>query len=342
MPYYHPMRAYELGGNGLDTLSLVQRPGPRPGPGQVLVRMRAASLNYRDLLVAAGTYTRGPVKRPLVPLSDGAGEIVEVGAGVTRLRPGERVAGAFFQRWVDGRFDAEKGASALGGAIDGVLAEEVVLEADAAVRIPDHLSFEEAATLPCAAVTAWVGLVALGGLRAGDTVLAQGTGGVSIFALQLAKMLGARVILTSSHDEKLARGKALGADAVVNYRTTPGWDEAVLALTGGRGVDHVLEVGGAATLPRSLRALRDGGHLALVGLLGGARADPALAAQNGRGIRVDSVFVGSVRHFEAMNEAIARASLRPVVDRVFPFEEARRAYEHLRSGAHLGKVVVTV
>ncbi|HEX9051522.1 MAG TPA: NAD(P)-dependent alcohol dehydrogenase [Anaeromyxobacter sp.] len=337
------MRAYELRGNGVETLTRVERERPRPGPGQVLVRVRATSLNYRDLLVASGTYTRGgPPKRPLVPLSDGAGEVVEAGPGVTRLRPGDRVAGAFFQRWIDGPFDAAKGASALGGAIDGILAEEVVLEADAALRFPGHLSFEEAATLPCAGVTAWVGLFVLGGLKPGETVLAMGTGGVSIFALQLAKAAGARVILTSSHDDKLARGKALGADAVVNYRTTPEWDAAARALTGGRGVDHVLEVGGATTLPRSLRALREGGHLALVGLLGGERGDPDVAARNDRGVRVDSVYVGSVRHLEALDEAIARATLRPVVDRVFPFERAREAYEHLRSGAHFGKIVVSV
>jgi NADPH:quinone reductase-like Zn-dependent oxidoreductase len=337
------MRAYELRGNGIETLALVERERPRPGPGQVLVRIRATSLNYRDLLVAGGTYLRGGApKRPLVPVSEGGGVGVALGPSVTRLRPGDRVAGAFFQKWIDGPFDAEKGASALGGAIDGVLAEEVVLEADAAVKFPQGMSFEEAATLPCAGVTAWVGLMVLGGLKSGETVLAMGTGGVSIFALQLAKAAGARVILTSSHDEKLARGKALGADEVINYRTTPGWDAAARALTGGRGVDHILEVGGAKTLPTSLNAVREGGHVTLVGLLGGERADPEVAARNTRGVRIDSVYVGSVRHFEAMNEAMARARLRPVVDRVFPIEQAREAYEHLQRGAHFGKVVIRV
>lgn len=336
------MRTYELRGDGVETLALVERARPIPGPGQVVVRVRAASLNYRDLLVASGKYARGgPQKRPLVPLSDGAGEVIAVGPGVEHPRPGDRVAGAFFQRWVDGPFDADEAASALGGGgMDGVLSEEVALQADAVVPIPGGLSFEEAATLPCAAVTAWVGLRVNGGLRAGETVLAMGTGGVSIFALQLAKLAGARVILTSSDDGKLARGKALGADATVNYRTTPDWDAAVRALTAGRGVDHVLEVGGATTLARSLAAVRDGGHLSVVGLLGGARADPDAAARNARGIRVDSVFVGSVRHFREMNEAIARGGLRPVVDRVFPFERAREAYAHLASGAHFGKIVV--
>lgn len=337
------MRAWELRGNGLESLTLVVRERPRPGPGQVLVRMRAASLNYRDLLVASGTYARGVTpRRPLVPLSDGAGEVIEVGPGVSPLRRGDRVAGNFFQRWVSGPFDADKGASALGGAIDGVLAEEVVLEADAAVHVPEHLSLEEAATLPCAGVTAWIGLMELGGLKAGETVLAMGTGGVSLFAVQLARLAGARVILTSSSDEKLARGRALGADALVNYRTTPGWDVAARALTGGRGVDHILEVGGAATLPTSLRAVRDGGHVTLVGLLSGARGDVEEAARSRPGVRVDSVYVGSVRHFEALNAAIARSHLRPVIDRVFPFEKAREAYAHLAGGSHFGKVVIGV
>lgn len=336
------MRVYELRGNGVETLTLVERPRPRPGPGQVLVRIRAASLNYRDLLVASGSYSRGGTQRPLVPLSDGAGEVVALGPGVTRLQVGDRVAGSFFQRWIDGPQDDAARASALGGAIDGVLAEEVVLEADGAVEFPEHLGFEEAATLPCAGVTAWVGLFENGNLQAGETVLAMGTGGVSIFALQLAKAAGARVILTSSDDAKLARGRALGADETINYRATPAWDAAARALTGGRGVDHLLEVVGASTLPTSLRAIRDGGHLSVVGLLGGARADADAAARNDRGIRVDSIYVGSARHLERLGALVARARVRPVIDRVFPFEQARAAFEHLRSGAHLGKVVIAI
>ncbi|QYJ16479.1 Alcohol dehydrogenase [Rubrobacter xylanophilus DSM 9941] len=336
------MRAYELRGHGLENLALAERPEPRPGPGQLLVRMRAASLNYRDLLIARGRYGRGPVRLPLVPLSDGAGEVVEVGSGVSRFDVGDRVAGAFFQRWVDGPLDEEKAASALGGAVDGVLAEYVVFEEMGVVKIPDHLSFEEAATLPCAGVTAWVGLFALGRLLPGETVLAMGTGGVSIFALQFAKMAGARVILTSSSDEKLARGKRLGADEVINYEKTLDWDLRARELTGGRGVDHILEVGGAKTLPRSLRAVRDGGHITLVGLLSGERADLKEASGNDRNIRVDSVYVGSLRHFEAMLEDIGSNRLHPVVDRVFPFEEAGEAYDYLQSGRHFGKVVIRV
>ena len=333
------MRAYELRGPGLDQLALADRPSPRPGAGQVLVRVRAASLNYRDLLIAFGRYGRGGLKFPLVPLSDGAGEVIEVGPGVTRFRPGDRVAGNFFQRWADGPFGADAAASALGGAIDGMLAEEVVLEEGGTVKFPEALSFEEAATLPCAAVTAWVGLHQ-GGLSAGQSVLAMGTGGVSIFVLQLARAAGARVLLTSSHDEKLVRGQRLGADAVVNYRKTPDWDRIAREWTGGRGVDQLLEVGGASTLPISLRAVREGGHLSLVGLLGGEHADLETARNNDRAVRVDQVYVGSTRHFEDMNAFLSKHGLRPVIDRVFPFDEATAAYEHLRSGAHFGKVVI--
>jgi NADPH:quinone reductase-like Zn-dependent oxidoreductase len=315
---------------------------PAPGPGQVLVRIHAASLNYRDLLLASARYPLGQPKYPIVPLSDGAGEVIDVGEGVTRWSRGDRVAGAFFQRWPDGRFDAGAAASALGGAIDGVLAESVVFEERGLVRIPSALSYEEAATLPCAGVTVWVVLMVLGSLKAGETVLAMGTGGVSIFALQLAKMAGARVILTSSHDTKLQRGKALGADFVINYRTTPDWGTRARELTGGRGVDHLLEVGGAATLPVSLSAVRDGGHLTIVGLLTGAMPDREAAAKSGRDVRVDSVYVGSTRHFEEMNDAIERSGLHPVVDRVFSFADARAAFEYLETGAHFGKVVIRV
>ena len=330
------MRAFEVRGGGIEGLTLVERPEPRPGPEQVVVRMRAASLNYRDLKVAE------QVKRPTVPLSDGAGEVVEVGAAVTTLKPGDRVAGSFFQGWIDGPFDPAMGRSSLGGGRDGVLAERVLLEAHGVVKLPDSFTFEEAATLPCAAVTAWVGLMVRGGLRAGETVLAMGTGGVSIFALQLAKAAGARVILTSSQDEKLARGKALGADEVVNYARTPDWDVQARALTGGRGVDHILEVGGAGTLARSARATCDGGHISVVGLLTGAFPDAAPPDAAARGLRVDFVRVGSVRHFEELNEAMLRSALRPVIDRVFRFDEARRAYEYLRSGRHFGKVVIAI
>jgi NADPH:quinone reductase-like Zn-dependent oxidoreductase len=334
------MRAYELKATGLENLTRTERRPARPGAGEVLVRVRAASLNYRDLLIVSGRYGRVTPRFPLIPLSDGAGEVVALGPGTSRLAVGDRVVGSFFPGWIDGPPDAQKQAAALGGSVDGVLSEEMVLPEAAAVPVPEALSFEEAATLPCAGVTAWVSLVVLGKLAAGETVLALGTGGVSIYALQIARALGARVILTSRSDDKLARGKALGADETINYRRTPAWDERARELTGGRGVDHILEVVGAETLPRSLRALRDGGQLALVGLLGGARGDPKVAAEHGRGIRVDPIYVGSAADLRALCDTVARRNLRPVVDRVFGFEEARAAYEHLQSGRHLGKVVI--
>jgi len=336
------MRVYELRGAGLEQLVCVERPMPRPGPGQVLVRVHAASLNYRDLLIARGKYGRGSLRYPLVPLSDGAGEVIEVGAGVSRVAPGDRVAGTFFQDWADGPFEASAGASALGGSIDGVLAEQVVLSAEGVVKFPSELSFEEAATLPCAALTAWVSLVELGKLEPDERVLVMGTGGVSIFALQFAKSLGAQVIVTSRSDEKLARAKSLGADGLVNTHKMPDWDAGVRELTIGRGVDQLIEVGGAETLPRSLRCLRDGGHLALVGLLSGAPARREDAEKHQRGIHVNSIYVGSRKHFEAMNEAIARFKLRPVIDRAFSFDEPREAYDYLASGRHFGKVVIRI
>lgn len=336
------MRAYEVRGKGLEQLVACERPVPRPGPGQVLVRMRAASLNYRDLLVAQGRYGLGKLEYPLIPLSDGAGEVVELGPGTQRLQMRDRVMSSFFQKWIDGPFGAEQAASALGGAIDGVLAEYVVLEEAAALRVPDALSFEEAATLPCAGLTAWVGLFEKGQLRPGQTVLAMGTGGVSIFALQFAKHAGARVILTSSSDRKLARGKELGADHCINYREVPEWHVRARQLTDGHGVDHILEVGGKATLSTSLRAVSEGGHVCLVGLLGGEPADRDAAQKQAPDVRVDSVYVGSVRQFERMNDAIVRWGVRPVVDRTFRFDAALEAYRCLQDGAHFGKIVIHI
>jgi NADPH:quinone reductase-like Zn-dependent oxidoreductase len=335
------MQSYLLRGRAIDTLARVERPTPKPGPSQVLVRMRAASLNYRDLLIADGTYPRGTHSGEIVPLSDGAGEVVESGAGALRFKPRDRVLGAFFQKWVDGPFDFDAAvSSALGGSIDGVLSEYVVFDEAGLVKIPTALSDEEAATLPCAGVTAWVGLVELGQVQRGESVLVMGTGGVSMFALQLAKRAGATVIVTSSSDDKLARATRLGADHTINYRATPEWELRARDLTGGRGVDHLLEVGGAETLQRSLGALRDGGRIALIGQLGGNMASPEVARRNDRGIRVDQVFVGSARQLAAVAESIASSGLRPVIDRVFPFDAAVDAYRYLASGAHFGKVVI--
>jgi NADPH:quinone reductase-like Zn-dependent oxidoreductase len=337
------MQTFELRGTSIDSMTKVDRPIPKPGPGQALVRMRAASLNYRDLLVANGTYPRGPTASGLVPLSDGAGDVVELGAGASRFKPKDRVMGAFFQKWLDGPFDFNAAVtSALGGSIDGVLSEYVVLDEAGLVKVPPGFSDEEAATLPCAGVTAWVGLVELATLKPEDTVLVMGTGGVSLFALQLAKRAGATVILTSSSEEKLARGERLGADHIINYRTNPEWDVQARELTGGRGVDHLLEVGGAQTLYRSLQALRDGGRIALVGQLSGEMASRDIAEKNDRGIRVDQVFVGSARHLQNLAESLATSNLRPIIDRVFSFDEAPDAYRYLQSAAHFGKVVIRI
>ncbi|MBW4658169.1 MAG: NAD(P)-dependent alcohol dehydrogenase [Drouetiella hepatica Uher 2000/2452] len=335
------MRAYELRNDRSDSPALLERSQPQPGFGQVLVKMRAASLNYRDLLVAKGSYGAKEFK-PIVPLSDGSGEVVALGEGVTRVAVGDRVAGIFMQGFISGELTPEKSGSALGGAIDGVLAEYVVFDQQGLVKIPDFLSYEEAATLPCAAVTAWNALVVEGQLKAGETVLLLGTGGVSLFALQFAKMAGAKVILTSSSDEKLERARQLGADAGINYRTMPDWEEKVWALTDGRGVDHVVEVGGSATLSKSLRSVRYGGKIAMIGVLNGTTGEVNTSAILHKQVRVQGIYVGSRDMFEEMNRAIALHQIHPVIDRVFPFEEARSAMTYLESGSHFGKVVVGI
>jgi NADPH:quinone reductase-like Zn-dependent oxidoreductase len=334
------MRAFEIRKTfGLDALTLAERPDPIPGPGHVLVRVRAASINFRDLATVQGLYNpKQPL--PLIPLSDGMGEVVRLGDGVTRVKVGERVAGSFFQRWISGAPDKAKLLSALGGPLDGMLADHIVLHEDGVVVVPHHLTDEEAATLPCAAVTAWRALVELGGLRAGDTLLVLGTGGVSIFALQFARMLGARVIVTSSSDQKLERARALGAAETINYKTTPDWEKKTRELTGGVGVDHVLEVGGGETFPRSVRATRIGGHISLIGGLSGLTTEVNLATILMQNIRVQGFIVGSRETFETMNRAIALNQLRPVVDRVFSFAESRAAFEHMAGQSHFGKIVV--
>ncbi|HZU35959.1 MAG TPA: NAD(P)-dependent alcohol dehydrogenase [Gemmataceae bacterium] len=322
---------------GLESLAVVERPEPKPGPGQVLVRMRAFSLNYRDLMVVQGVYNP-KLRLPLVPLSDGAGVVAGVGAGVTRVKTGDRVAGIFMQKWLCGELTDAKARSDLGGHLSGVLAEYVVFDEEGLVTVPAHLSDEEAAALPCAAVTAWHGLVHEGRIKAGDTVLTQGTGGVSLFALQFGRLLGARVIITSSSDAKLARARELGAADGINYKTTPEWDKRVRELTGEVGVDHVIELGGAGTLTRSLRAVRLGGHISLIGVLTGATGEVNPLPVLMKNIRMQGIFVGSREMFEAMNRAIALHNLRPVVDRVFSFEEIREALRHLQSGSHFGKI----
>lgn len=336
------MKAFEVNNPfGIDNLRLVDRADPTPGPGQVLITVKATSLNFRDLLTAKRG-ALGNIRLPLIPLSDGAGEVAQVGPGVTRVQPGDRVAGIFFQTWLTGDIVARYFQSALGGTADGMLAEQVVLHEDGVVRIPEYMSYAEAATLPCAAVTAWQALVSKGGLKAGDTVLVLGTGGVSIFALQFAVMHGARVIITSSSDEKLARAKQMGAAEVINYKTTPDWDKQVLELTGGAGVDHVEEVGGAGTLEKSLQAVRIGGMVSLIGILGGIGGQINPVPVLMKGVRLQGIYVGSREMFEDMNRAMAVSKMHPVIDKVFPFAETRAALKYIESAAHFGKIVISL
>jgi len=333
------MRAWSIDAFGFENLHLIDRPDPQPGHGQVVVAVQAVSLNFRDLLIVKGLYNP-KMPLPRIPASDAAGEVIAVGPGVTRAAVGDRVCGTFMQRWISGLLTDAAARSALAGDIDGVLAERVVLSEDGVVKFPTHLTFEEAATLPCAALTAWNAL-AEGGLRAGETVLVQGTGGVSIFALQIAKSFGARVLVTSGHDDKLEHAMGMGASAGVNYRTTPDWDKWAKAQTGGVGVDHVVEVGGAGTLERSLKAVRTGGHIALIGVLAGIGTVNPISILM-RAIRVRGIYVGSRWMFEEMNRAFDLHRVKPVVDYTFPFEDFPRALQYLESAGHFGKVVVRV
>ena len=337
------MRAFEIvaGSTSLDGLKRGTRPDPVANPKQILVRLQAASLNFRDLMIARGHYFGGPVAANTIPLSDGAGEVTAVGAGVTRFKVGDRVCGTFFRGWIDGR--APDGPRAALGAppADGVLADYTVFDEQDAVAAPSHLSPEAAATLPCAAVTAWHALVENGRVAPGETVLIIGTGGVSIFALQFARLAGARVIALSSSDAKLERARKLGADAGINYRSTPDWETEVLRLTQGRGVDHVIEVGGAGTLGRSIAAAAAGGRIQLIGVLTGRGDEPLIPyGLLAKQASIQGVFVGSRGHFERMNAAIAGARLEPVIDHVFGFDEAPAAYRHLERSGHFGKVVI--
>jgi NADPH:quinone reductase-like Zn-dependent oxidoreductase len=327
-------------GWNIDDLSFDTIPAPSPAPGQVLVKIKAASLNYRDLVVVKGVYAPD-LPKPRVLGSDGAGEVFSVGEGVSRFKVGDRVAGAFFQDWVDGPYLDRYDRSSLGGpALDGVLTNARVFHESGLVHIPEHLSYEEASTLPCAALTAWHALVSTAHLRSGQSVLILGTGGVSIFGLQFAKLHGARVVITSSSDEKLARAKSLGADDVVNYRKNPDWEKEVLRLTDGEGVDLVLETAGSGTLDRSVAAVRSNGQISLLGVLTGVNEPLNIRPIITRNIRLQGIFVGSVAMFKEMNRAIAANGLKPVIDHTFPFEQSREALRHLESAKHFGKIVI--
>jgi NADPH:quinone reductase-like Zn-dependent oxidoreductase len=333
------MKVFELRGFSLDQLVAAERPTTAPDSGEVLVRLRAVSLNFRDLLVAQGKYNP-KMKLPRVLVSDGAGEVAAVGEGVTAWKTGDRVVIPFMPGWREGLLSAAKAASALGGDIDGLLREYAVIAADALLPIPPHLSFEQAATLPCAGVTAWNGLFVAGNLQRGQTLLLQGTGGVSLFGLQLGKMAGATTILTSSSDAKLERARGLGADHTINYKAEPAWEKRVLEITGGRGVDLTLEVGGAGTLAKTCRATAYAGHISLIGVLSGIAGEVQLGHILHKALTLHGIYVGSREMFESMNAAIAKNKIEPVIDRVFSFEESVAAFHHMESGQHFGKIVI--
>lgn len=333
------MKVMEVaGGWGFDYLRQGERSDPEPGPGEIVIRMKAASINYRDFLMVQGGYGSRAGPLPLIPLSDGVGVVEAVGPGVERVKVGDRVCPTFFQSWLAGPPSAERFSAPLGGPLPGVMQELMLLLAEGVVHAPAHLTDAQAATLNCAGLTAWSAVVTQGDVKPGDAVLVQGTGGVSMFALQFAKLRGAQVIATSSSDAKLAKARALGADWTINYRETPEWGKKARALTDGRGVDLVVEVGGAGTLRESLRATRIGGTIALIGVLSGASSDLNLAHVVMQNIRLQGVTVGSLEMFEEMARAVAAHKLVPAVDeRIFPWTALREALEALPMGLHFGK-----
>jgi len=335
------MRVFEIRDDwGFDHLQLSTRPDPQPGPGEVLLRMKAASLNYRDLVVPNRGYGAFTGNLPLIPLSDGVGEVVEVSHGVTRVKAGDRVCPCFHQSWIGGAPDLERLTRTLGGPIDGTMADLMCLPAEGVVKVPAHLTDEQAAALPCAALTAWSALVTYDALAPGARVLVQGTGGVALFALQFAQLLGCHVTVISSSNGKLAKAKQLGADAGINYVATPEWSKATREVTAGRGFDHIVELGGEKTLPQSLRAIRPGGTISMIGVLSGSALSAPLGHVVTRQVRLQGITVGSRDGFEAMMRAIEQHRLVPVVDRVFAFDELKQAMEHLKRGTHFGKLCI--
>jgi NADPH:quinone reductase-like Zn-dependent oxidoreductase len=337
------MKAYEINEFGIDNLTLTDREEPKPEANEVKVKLHATSLNYRDLMMIKGAYNPR-LKTPLVPFSDGAGEVVEIGEAVTKFKIGDRVMPIFMQGWIDGAIDFQKGRTALGGDLDGCLREFATFDENGLVCIPDHFSFEEAATMPCAAVTAFHALFESGGMKSDDSILLQGTGGVSTFALQFAAALGTRIIITSSSDEKLERAKELGATDLINYKKREDWDTSVLELTEKRGVDHIVEVGGAGTIAKSLRAVKVGGHIAVIGALSGA-AEGGINPVNVlmKSVRLQGIYVGSQQMFEDLNRMLSQyIHIKPVIDKTFEFGEVKDALKYMEAGAHFGKIVLKI
>ena len=334
------MRAYQIvSDGGIDALALNDCAVPKAGPCEVLVKINASSINYRDLSTIENPVPRG-VPYPIIPNSDGAGDVVEVGEDVTKFKTGDRVCGIFFQQWIDGELTESDTQHMLGGTTEGMLAQYRVLPESGLVATPSHLSDEEAATLPCAALTAWNSMVETGGVTVGSTVLLLGTGGVSVAAQQICNMLGARTVVTSSSDEKLARMRDLGAWETINYRAIPDWELEVLDVTDGRGVDHTVEVGGAGTLQKSMSATRFSGSIGVIGILTGGEVDPLAILR--RSLRLRGIYVGSRRMFENMNRAIKVHKMRPIIDEIYAFEDAPQAYHDMRAAQHFGKLVITV
>lgn len=336
------MRVFEIAGDwSFDNLQLGERPRPSAGPGEVVLAMRMASLNSRDLIVPLRGYGRATGALPLIPISDGVGEVVEVGDGVTRVAVGDRVCPTYFQNWIGGDPSAARFTSALGGPLDGVMAEYMCLSEEGVVKLPDYLSDAEAASLPCAALTAWSAISTYGQVRPGEKVLIQGTGGVALFALSFAKLHGAHVTVISSSDAKLDRVREMGADAVINYRRTEDWAQASRAITADRGgYDHIVELGGAKTLPLSLRAVRPGGTLSMIGVLSGLNIETSLGLIVARQVRLQGITVGHRDGFEAMLRAMEQHQVRPVLGERFAFEDLKAALEHLKVGGHFGKTLI--
>ncbi len=335
------MRAWEIISDaGVDGLNLSDRAVPYPGPGEVLIKVAASSINYRDL-----TTIEDPVSRrlpfPTVPNSDAAGQVAAIGAGVDQFKVGDRVMSCFFEDWVEGEISEAAMASALGGARQGVLREYIALDQSGVIATPDHLSDVQAATLPCAALTAWHALTRPAPILPGETVLLLGTGGVSVFAQQFCTMFGAQTIATSSDNAKLERMATLGATHTINYRETPDWDQAVKEITGGKGCDRVVEVGGPGTLERSISAVRVGGRIQMIGILTGAAGQIVPTLLMRKSISLRGIYVGSRAMFAEMNRAISANGLKPVICETFGFEDAREAYRKMREASHFGKMVIS-